>query len=99
MTSRRRRRVRSSLDYPRRNSPHHWLHRRNPHSLDDRHHRGRDRPAPRTTRDGRTRGRRAETLLLTTGPGPAFAAVKAPKRGPVVGPGEHIGIAVAVTVP
>src|SRR5690348_11061148 len=56
------------LDYPRRNSPHYWLHRQNRHRMDDGHHRGGGRRDPCTTRDGRTRGRRPEALLLSQGP-------------------------------
>jgi hypothetical protein len=57
--------VRSPLDHPRNHSSHYRVRRRDCHRLDDRYHRldsGRD---TRAARDGWSRGRRPETLLLS----------------------------------
>ena len=56
------------LDHSRRHSPHYRVHHRNSDSLDDRHHCPRGRRDPRVARDGRSRGRRTQTLLLAAGP-------------------------------
>jgi hypothetical protein len=43
------------------------VHHRNSDSVDDRHHCPRGRRDPRVARDGRSRGRRTQTLLLAAG--------------------------------
>jgi hypothetical protein len=53
-------------------SPHHRVHHKNRYCLDDRHHRRCGRHHLGVARDGRSRGRRTQALLLAAGPDPAF---------------------------
>jgi hypothetical protein len=61
------------LDHSRCHSPHHRVHRPNLYCLDDRHHRRCGRPHLDVARDGRSRGRRTQALLLAAAPGPKGA--------------------------
>lgn len=57
--------ARSPLDYSRRNSTHYRFHRESHPYLDDRHHHRCGRRDPGVARDGRSRGRRSQALLLS----------------------------------
>jgi hypothetical protein len=78
------------LDHSRCHSPHHRVHRPNRYCLDGRHRRRCGRPHLDVARDGWSRGRRAQTLLLATGPGPAFL-VGAERQGPGQGGSGYLG--------
>lgn len=57
------------LDHPRNHSPHYRVRRRDCDPLDDRHHRLDSGRNTRAARDGRSRGRRPQALLLSAPPG------------------------------